>query len=1034
MSVQSNRECEIETLESLVLMSASAIDATDAEASVFGFDGADDFHDPAGFAAAEEGKGENGFSISESSHSQFTLQIRGDGRMQFTAGSAGVRPISFAVQDGAQIDITNGRLNVGTQPAGAAHESTNPQLLTLVETISTTSPADKDLLSAETARQNSPPIGHNPVVEDSFTGLADDPVQFEDLQTPSKRFGNLPASQERAANQDQPNAPLPIEDARKYLDQPGDVDISKVGFATPAHSAPMADGSADLSSDRPHAQIEVSDTEAAEQMDRVPQNNSGNQEADPNPPVLRANDPSASSVSDGATRPTAQRSDAQSPDALLPPPPLPTASGTDGDDWLTGTDADDVIVARDGNDVIHAPVGNNFIDGGSGTDRLMIYDGRRSDFTIESAADGFLQLRGPGLNGGEITYSLINVEEVEFTDGVVPIRRLSNRHDTAPPHDASAGSEGVQNPDSEPPIHVPSARLNVVSEVAGDGIFAFHRSGQTFLTWQEDTSVAGEHYHVYRHSELITAANIDQATRLTEQWGPLDDDTSVHQLAGAGAPGYFVIEDLGRPLGDDTGLFVYTTQDVTGPVYYAVTTIINGVEDVAGLQATDAALSEHVTDAKAVLVDSQNGGRGLLFTQFMDYADWNPTFQGYAYNYAVALPSDYDASRSYGLKLDLHAHSESYRYLPEAEFGWESIQVLVDDPGADRGTTHTWWFGFAAEHDYQSDGDRPTSGTVRNFTQQRVLEAVDQVRAMFNVDDTRIHAQGNSMGASGALSLGVHYGDVFSGVVASQPMTNYAASPEFQNEFQQLWGSQTASLGVQLEGPYSDNIQQFSAGGSQAVSVWQWMNHQEMLHRRRGEPLAYLIFGHGKQDDIIDWQTQGQPFIAAVNAADAGHTALLQGDAGHTWMGFIGSELPALGGPDQSFGTWLQSSEVSYPSITNSSGSGPVNPGATGDDTYNLNVDWATDWNRFDDAILDTSDQYAITIRSLTDSLVADVTPRNTRNFRPAAGSEVRWTSLNAATGDVLNSGRAVTDSDGLVTITDVRLLNGAGTRLVLSS
>ena len=59
------------------------------------------------------------------------------------------------------------------------------------------------------------------------------------------------------------------------------------------------------------------------------------------------------------------------------------------------------------------------------------------------------------------------------------------------------------------------------------GLTASHRSGQTFLTWNEDTTTSGESYHVYRHTAPIDASNIDQATRLTDKWGPLPEGSSI---------------------------------------------------------------------------------------------------------------------------------------------------------------------------------------------------------------------------------------------------------------------------------------------------------------------------------------------------------------------------------------------------------------------------------------------------------------------------------------------------------------------------
>lgn len=109
------------------------------------------------------------------------------------------------------------------------------------------------------------------------------------------------------------------------------------------------------------------------------------------------------------------------------------------------------------------------------------------------------------------------------------------------------------------------------------GLTAFHRSGQTFLTWSEVGGLAGEQYHIYRHTAPITAANIGQARRLTGRWGALPEGSSIFWTEREREPPItpnYVINDLAAPLADTTGLFVWTTKE-TGAFYYAITTIYN---------------------------------------------------------------------------------------------------------------------------------------------------------------------------------------------------------------------------------------------------------------------------------------------------------------------------------------------------------------------------------------------------------------------------------------------------------------------------
>ncbi len=564
------------------------------------------------------------------------------------------------------------------------------------------------------------------------------------------------------------------------------------------------------------------------------------------------------------------------------------------------------------------------------------------------------------------------------------------------------------------------------------GIQAFHRSGQTFVTWNEALNVGGEHYHVYRHSSPISTGNLSQAQRLTSKWGPLDENTSVHQLTGAGAPQTFVINDLGTPLSSDQGLFVHTTASGSGGAwYYAVTQVTNGVEVLTispGSNATTSAVNETVTVPAPVLVSSVNNGRGRVYTQFMDYTQWNPTFQGYAYNYAVALPSNYNPGTQWPLKLTLHSFGGRYMAPAHSEFDWQAIQVFPDDPGGDAGTQHTWWYGFAADHNYETSGTTPSSGVIENFTEQRLLRTIDEVISNFSVDETRIHAQGHSMGASGALALGIRYGNVFSGVYGSLPMTNYATSPLFQENFRTLWGTQQNNLPIVSRGIHASQIWQYDGAG-----VYNWVNHHEQVVRLRSHDMAFLTFGHGTADTTIDWATQGQPFIAALYEANTAFTAETRAGWDHTWLGFSGINHDMFtGSSGQDLGEFVFRSDYSFPAMTSATDSGPVPPSTSQTGFYNLSISWATPWNAFHTNIVDTTDRYEISLKSKTVAQTANITPRNLQQLQVSPGDSFNWQNLNNSTSQVVASGSVTADADGLLTIPQFQIGTGSGNRLVL--
>jgi pimeloyl-ACP methyl ester carboxylesterase len=566
---------------------------------------------------------------------------------------------------------------------------------------------------------------------------------------------------------------------------------------------------------------------------------------------------------------------------------------------------------------------------------------------------------------------------------------------------------------------------------------ARHRSGQTFIVWLETSPTA--RYNVYRHNQPITEDNLDDSTLLNRRWGSLGPDTSLNRYATPSVPSNFVVDDLSAPLSNDTALFVYTIPNgEQAQSYYAFTSIVDGQEDtgiVPGENTLTAPVQETAGTPTPVLTASTNDGRGRIYTQYMDYTNWNPTLNGYAYSYAVALPFNYDPSIAYPLQLNLHAFGDGYRFLPETEHQWEFIQVSPSDPGQAQNTIHTWWYGFSADHNYETEGDIPSTGTIENFTEQRILAAVRDVMndSELNVNSELVHVVGNSMGASGALALGLRYPDVFSGIYASEPMTNYAISPTFQNNFARVWGEQSSNLPIVNDGPDSGSIRNYDANGNTPASVWEWMNHLEQVKQRSSDQFAFLMIDHGKADTTIDWTTQGQPLVRALTDAKVGFSANAYEGVGHTWLGFgaVVHSMFGLGFGEEA--SWRYPNSLSFPAISNASGSSSLDPGTNGDSSYNTNIEWSTSNNTFDTGITDTTNQYQISIRSIDNDQTASVTPRNTRFFRANPSQQCNWYVIRNSNGQSVQSGNATADAAGLITIDGVTIVTGTGSRLTIN-
>lgn len=601
--------------------------------------------------------------------------------------------------------------------------------------------------------------------------------------------------------------------------------------------------------------------------------------------------------------------------------------------------------------------------------------------------------------------------------------------------------EGSSVPNGSPTNSGTTGNTGVVTAVdpnsnssgpISEDISATHRHGQTFVVWREAGN--GVEYHIYRHTSPITNSNLSAATRLTDRWGPLDQNTSVNIYGGPSVPRNFVIDDSGQTVSDDRGLFVHTVQNnQQGSVYYAVTSVVGGAEDrtvVPGRNATTQSVNEFVATPRPVLTVSTNGGKGRIYTQYMDYSRWNPTLKGYAFSFSVALPSNYNRSRSYPLMVKLHAFGEPYQFERQSEYEWPVIQLFPSDPGEDVNAIHTWWYGFAKDHNYRTQGLVPRSGQIENFTEQRVLASIDFLMddGQFNVDRNLVHVWGHSMGGSGALALGMRYPSVIAGIYASEPMTNYAASPVFQENFSRILGERTANLPIVSNGRNSGSIRNYDSTG-----VWNWMNHQEQLRRRRGDRFAYLMVDHGKADQVIDWQSQGRPMPQAFTDARVGFSASALGGVGHSWLSFnsVVNSVFGLGFDDET--AWRYPRNLSFPGIHNASGSGSLQPGGSGDDRHNTTLEWATPRNNFHMGIVDASNRYEISLRSMSGNQTADITPRNTNSFRPSAGTRCSWTAKSISNNSTVGSGNSTVDGSRLLTVPRVSILAGSGTRLSIN-
>ncbi len=566
-------------------------------------------------------------------------------------------------------------------------------------------------------------------------------------------------------------------------------------------------------------------------------------------------------------------------------------------------------------------------------------------------------------------------------------------------------------------------------------ITAFHRCGQTFITWAENPMA--QQYRAYRHTEEINIGNFAQAQliatlgqgsgrHITEEWRNNGFYNTVQTR--------FVINDLGTELPIGTGLAVWTTQPgEAGGAFYAIVRVQDGqeiLEILPGANSLQNAVAETLAEPCPVKVWQSADGLSAVFTQFVDIKNWNITYEGFAYNYAVMKPAGYDPTVSYPLCFDLHCWG--CRYNPTlaggSPFGLPVIMVQPDDAGK------TWWFGFSKTHQYRAQWpdanwflptDPALSGPIVNYTEQRVLKIIDDLDQVggYNYDKNRVYFWGNSMGGTGVLTLASRYPDIIAAGYGSLPVTNFEVS-HWNFECAVMWGPTWLDLPVEIVGKHATHLQNYAG-----QSIWDWQNTQKQMRDRQADEMAYLCTAHGDADNYVEWWNQGQPWYDQMqDSMRRGGSGWTQNMGGHDWMGFKGTGLnwgwlPNTG--DQ----WKFRKDESFPAFTRFSGNSWTN--------HNLNIQYAAPSNgSFPGTITDTPVEWAISLKladhpafastfnMLFDSAWVDVTPRRLQNFVVEPGKNYKWAWSEEATGAVLAEGIFAPDAHKLLTVPQILVKN----------
>ncbi len=566
-------------------------------------------------------------------------------------------------------------------------------------------------------------------------------------------------------------------------------------------------------------------------------------------------------------------------------------------------------------------------------------------------------------------------------------------------------------------------------------ITVVHRDGDTMVTFTEPTALltnpnatVGEYeavepafdspnairYRIYRYTQPIDNVTIRLAELVDEikplsNWNPYyygiywrDNDAQVVPRLPVDDG---VLSDV------DQGIYIRRAPAAAGGAYYAVSYVVNGEENLTDWTAGENVSAAPVAEAPGpgmvllrqhvhygVTQSWQYVGSGMEGPDLYYYVRWDapPAYNlpSSAFDYLVAVPPEPYRVDPAPVDVALHCWganlNSGYGWWYEAENGALLVSTNMKP--------YDWWTAY---HDNYgtirpfTDVDGNAGGTVHDYPADRILSFLDDfVSQGWNVDLDRILLTGSSMGGAGAIMWGARAADRFAYANGWVGVYIPRETPQFKSSFEGVYGTDAWNC------LYEDS----------GLSAFDYWDSARFVQADPGQEVPYLCFANGKNDGAIGW-TQAWRFVSALIEAHQPFK-FTWGQAGHGQR----SILP--GGNDRNIGVTI-ARDATLPAFTHCSQDqdmGDGNP-AVGDPEGYINryLLWEPQ------TATDLKNLWQMTILLVGASPDAqasvDVTPRRCQAFRPAPGTPVQWTNTQVTTGIVVQSGSAVVDQWGLITL-----------------
>jgi len=562
---------------------------------------------------------------------------------------------------------------------------------------------------------------------------------------------------------------------------------------------------------------------------------------------------------------------------------------------------------------------------------------------------------------------------------------------------------------------------------------ALHQAGQTFLTWKEIEDVVGADapqfadfekgvldararreviYRIYRHTKPITVRNLGEAELVAEIpealscWNLKAIRNTEHPNQGTPTkhsplrPGYnnalnhimgrYRIENGGEPLPRGIGLAVLTARK-PAKQYYAVTTAINGSESVARLDANlKQPVDEKPSKFPATIYQRTNSGKEGSAVSAVDvYNSWlEPPYHNVpivSETFIVRWKRLGKGSTDKRLPLWLNHGHYGGTASSMGSPGWYGAREYVKGGFTIGLTEGSLWQGF---HESIGTLRGYEDGAVHNYPQRRVLGA-----AHWAIEKEDFHIDGERVSVYGQFGWwALRHGDLFAAVM-SNGHANMAIGKQAQKHGWK-WG------------PYPAGCKNWLG-----IDQWEYMNLPKWIRENPTVELPFWIchpaYGAYPSHTIGDFGYAPWPEMLHAMATTKRAFAA-------NWS----SNGPGPVGPLYDLITRIKLHQ-SLPAFTNCSLD--HSPGdcdhadAEKGGGINIHQRWEPE------TIVDEPDKWEATVfvhdGCPYDDLTTDLTPRRCQQFKAQVGQRLRWTNTLEAGGKAIQSGTAVADRWGLVTL-----------------